>query len=432
MPNFSGLWTSRQHLQAVGANIWPATPGAPTNVIATNGDTQVSVAFTAPAYTGYPAGITSYTVTSSPGGFTATGASSPLVVTGLTNGTAYTFTVRATGVTGTGPASAPSNSVSPSVPQQVEYTTAGSYTFVAPAGLSPSTVSVVCVGGASTSSFDSSYGYASGGGGLGYRNGYSVTSGTSYTVVVGPGGNTRSQPAADRNSYFVNTSVCAGFGGQSGDTAYGQSGIGGSYAGTGGGSGGGLGYRNGYSVTSGTSYTVVVGPGGNTRSQPAADRNSYFVNTSVCAGFGGQSGDTAYGQSGIGGSYAGTGGGSGGNGGSQVPNLWASGGGAGGYSGTGGTGGNGSGNGTAGSGGGGGGGSGGFNGGGGVGLLGQGSNGAAGGFGGSGGDNADSTSGGAYGGGGSVSGSGSRGAVRIIWSTFGITRAFPSTNTGNL
>jgi hypothetical protein len=358
MPNFSGLWTSRQHLQAVGANIWPATPGAPTNVIATNGDTQVSVAFTAPAYTGYPAGITSYTVTSSPGGFTATGASSPLVVTGLTNGTAYTFTVRATGVTGTGPASAPSNSVSPSVPQQVEYTTAGSYTFVAPAGLSPSTVSVVCVGGASTSSFDSSYGYASGGGGLGYRNGYSVTSGTSYTVVVGPGGNTRSQPAADRNSYFVNTSVCAGFGGQSGDTAYGQSGIGGSYAGTGGGSGG--------------------------------------------------------------------------NGGSQVPNLWASGGGAGGYSGTGGTGGNGSGNGTAGSGGGGGGGSGGFNGGGGVGLLGQGSNGAAGGFGGSGGDNADSTSGGAYGGGGSVSGSGSRGAVRIIWSTFGITRAFPSTNTGNL
>lgn len=358
MPNFSGLWTSRQQLQALGYGAWPTPPNAPTSVTATNGDLQASVAFTAPVFTGYPAGVTGYTVTSSPGGFTATGSSSPLVVTGLTNGTAYTFTVTATGINGTSPPSAPSNSVSPSVPQQVAYTTAGSYTFIAPAGLSPSTVSVVCVGAASTSSFDSSTGYASGGGGLGYRNNYSVTSGTSYTVVVGPGGNTRSQPAADRNSYFVNTSVCAGFGGQSGDTSFGQYGNGGSYAGTGGGNGG----------------------------------------------------------------QAGTNG----------INTWAGGGGAGGYAGTGGTGGSGSGNGTAGAGGGGGGGSGGFNGGGGVGLLGQGSNGAAGGFGGSGGANAESTSGGAYGGGGSVSGVGGVGAVRIIWSTFGISRAFPSTNTGNL
>ena len=94
----SGIWTATQQLQAKQANAWPkglTVPDAPTIGTATAGNTQVSVAFTAPADTGGTA-ITSYTATSSPGGFTATGSSSPLVVTGLTNGTAYTFTVTAT------------------------------------------------------------------------------------------------------------------------------------------------------------------------------------------------------------------------------------------------------------------------------------------------------------------------------------------------
>ncbi|MBV5342835.1 fibronectin type III domain-containing protein, partial [bacterium] len=59
--------------------------------------------------------ISGYTVTSNPGGLTATGASSPLVVTGLTNGTAYTFTVTATNTQGTGAASTASNSITPDV-----------------------------------------------------------------------------------------------------------------------------------------------------------------------------------------------------------------------------------------------------------------------------------------------------------------------------
>ena len=66
----------------------------------------------APASNG-GAAITSYTVTSSPGGFTESGTASPLTVTGLTNGTSYTFTVKATNAAGDGPPSAPSNAVTP-------------------------------------------------------------------------------------------------------------------------------------------------------------------------------------------------------------------------------------------------------------------------------------------------------------------------------
>ncbi len=91
----------------------PVTPpGAPTIASATAGNQQVTVNFNAPASNG-GATITSYTVTSSPGGIQATGTASPLTVTGLTNGQTYTFTVTATNSAGTGPASAASASVTP-------------------------------------------------------------------------------------------------------------------------------------------------------------------------------------------------------------------------------------------------------------------------------------------------------------------------------
>ena len=122
MPNYSGIWTEQAVMQANGAGNWPNAPGAPTIGTATNtGDGgTVSVAFTAPTFAGIPAVITGYTVTSSPGGFTGTGASSPITVSGLTNGTAYTFTVTATNASGTSAASAASNSVTPSLVVYVE------------------------------------------------------------------------------------------------------------------------------------------------------------------------------------------------------------------------------------------------------------------------------------------------------------------------
>ncbi|WP_264915043.1 beta strand repeat-containing protein, partial [Shewanella xiamenensis] len=106
----------------------PTVPDAPTIGTATAGDGQVSVAFSAPGNNGGSA-ITGYTVTSNPGGFTNTGASSPILITGLTNGTAYTFTVTATNGIGTGTASAASNSVTPKADQTITFAQPSNYNF---------------------------------------------------------------------------------------------------------------------------------------------------------------------------------------------------------------------------------------------------------------------------------------------------------------
>ena len=103
-------------------------PGAPIIGTATVGNAQATVSFTPPANNG-GAPITSYTVTSSPGGLTATGSNSPITVTGLTNGTAYSFTVTANNGTATGNASAASNSVTPIAPQTITFGNPGSQNF---------------------------------------------------------------------------------------------------------------------------------------------------------------------------------------------------------------------------------------------------------------------------------------------------------------
>ncbi|MEV6104754.1 fibronectin type III domain-containing protein [Streptomyces sp. NPDC051940] len=90
-----------------------AAPGRATKVRAEAGPGQATVSWRPPASDG-GAAVTGYVVTASPGGVRArtTGATSA-VVTGLKNGTRYTFTVTAANETGTGARSAKSGSVTP-------------------------------------------------------------------------------------------------------------------------------------------------------------------------------------------------------------------------------------------------------------------------------------------------------------------------------
>ena len=95
-------------------------PNAPTIGTATEGDASASVAFTAPDDVGGSA-ITEYYARSTPGDVTASAASSPISVTGLTNGTAYTFAVWALNSYGSSAFSAASNSASPFSPRALFY-----------------------------------------------------------------------------------------------------------------------------------------------------------------------------------------------------------------------------------------------------------------------------------------------------------------------
>jgi len=110
----------------------PSVPTAPTGVAATAGNGSATVNWTAPSSDGGST-ITKYTVTP----FIGSTAQTPVTVTGsppatsttvpgLTNGTSYTFTVTATNAVGDGPASSPSNAVTPNVAPTVTSVTPSS------------------------------------------------------------------------------------------------------------------------------------------------------------------------------------------------------------------------------------------------------------------------------------------------------------------
>jgi hypothetical protein len=93
------------------------TPGVvanpPRDARATAGDRSATVSWLAPVSSGSFA-VSTYQVTASPGGRTCLTSSLTCSVDGLSNGTAYTFTVKALNGAGWSSASAPSNAVTPS------------------------------------------------------------------------------------------------------------------------------------------------------------------------------------------------------------------------------------------------------------------------------------------------------------------------------
>lgn len=227
----------------------------------------VDVAFTGNGTGG--SAVTSYTVTSSPGALTASGASSPIRITGLTNGTAYTFTVTANNANGASIASSASNSVTPIAPFVAtggnEVKTVGSFkyhifttssTFAVSAGGS---AQILVVGGGGGGG-----GNRGGGGGAGAIEGSSywqtqtLTAGN-YNVTVGANGTGGVNAASGTNggnSVFAGASTITALGGGSG----------GSQAGSGaaGGSGGGGGFAGGAAGSGGAasgSNTNAGGPG---------------------------------------------------------------------------------------------------------------------------------------------------------------------------
>jgi len=270
-------------------------------------------------------------------------------------------------------------------PGSQSYTTAGSYSWVVPAGVT--SVSVLVIGGGGGAGNSSSGGA---GGGLAYRNSITVVPGTSLSVVVGAGGDTTNYTCCPcgngGQSLFsasgVSTRAC---GGQ--NSLYGRAGggPGGTY--TGGGTGGST-YAWGSSPYKGGGGGAggFNGCGGaNTSTNGAAGANG--------AGGGGPSG-TQYCVCCVGGYYGGGAGGGGGG----VFGQGTTGGGnvlfvnsayqSGGQAGSGGS------------------------------------------YGSCGGPNNTGGAGGAYGGGaGARNALGAKGAVRIVWP--GNTRTFPSTCVGS-
>ena len=227
----SGVWTVREVEAYTRANAWPALPGAPTSVSGTAGNAQVSLTWTAPSSTGGYA-ITDYTVqysSNSGSSWTtfsrAASSATSATVTGLTNGTAYTFRVAAVTVLGSGAYSTASSSVTPSAPAfspTAVLLTSGT-TYTVPSGAT--TMKAWAVGGASyhvnTYARTSNDSTAGGAGGCAYKT-WSVSGGQSISYSVGAGGATSGgfQSGGNTTVTFGGTTITGNGGNSSGAAGF--------------------------------------------------------------------------------------------------------------------------------------------------------------------------------------------------------------------
>lgn len=214
------------------------------------------------AFTSTLAAISDSTVTYSvasgslPSGITLNSTSGVLSGTmpSVSSSTTYTFTIRATDGETQDTDRIFSVNVSPAPPTgQVAYTSAGTYSWTAPNGVT--SVSVVAVGGGAPGA-----GYSGGvGGSLGWKNAITVVPGQSYTVVTG---------GAAGTSYFINATTVKGGGGGTGagyiGDGGGNGGAGGNHGGGGAGgySGDGGGAGTGYNSGQDTIFPGTAGSGG--------------------------------------------------------------------------------------------------------------------------------------------------------------------------
>ena len=174
-------------------------PEAPSIISVTGGAASVSVAFSANATGG--SAITSYTITSSPGSITSTGSSSPITVTGLTDGTAYTFTAKATNANGTSLESSSSSSVTPA---------------------SSLTVDILTVAGGGSGGRGP--GGGGGAGGLVYSASQTLQNLDTYTVLVGAGSTYGSANASDSSVFGNGLTITRAYGGGSANSNGGSGG----------------------------------------------------------------------------------------------------------------------------------------------------------------------------------------------------------------
>ena len=223
--------TDRLFLESGSANASPTgLPAAPTNVTLAISGTTGTIAFTASA------GATSYTAYSTPGGLTASATSSPITLTGLTNG-AYTFNVVAFNANGPSPASNQATLTAPSITLNnysnvytngsykiYAYKTTGSTNTISVTGASafnPAKLQIFAIGGGGSGGAEQAGG---GGGGGVVQSIITLTSNDTISVTVGDGGPSSSRGVTGGNTtigFTTNTSYNITAYGGGGGSAYG-------------------------------------------------------------------------------------------------------------------------------------------------------------------------------------------------------------------